>query len=152
VMAIPIPASGTVGKFFRSLMFPGVAGAVLVVGGAFFELLRVNPALGVDLLRSWGPAFILGLIALVMVAAFMGQIVDAQQANVEAQQRNADANQQVAVALTRVAEKDDRERDRMVTEVSYVMQKMEQTHAKVALAIETLNRIEAKMAAKDSGG
>jgi hypothetical protein len=149
--AASLPGAATIGKLFRQFMFPGVAGVAVAITLAFFEMLKSSPGLGADLLKAWGPGFILGLLAIAVVGSFLGQMLDAQQSGVEAQQQNAAAQKEVAVALTRVAEKDDRERDRMVTETQYMMQKMEQTHAIMARTEAAVNRIESALATRDAG-
>jgi hypothetical protein len=139
-----IAVEGGVNKWLRSLIYPGVAGVVITILLAYMELLKANPAAGGDLLRSWGPGFVLGLIALVVIGVFLDKMVDAQTSSVEAQQK-------VAVALTQLAERDDRDRDRMVTETQYMAQRMDQTHALVTSVSAQLSRIEMKLGTKNAG-
>jgi ubiquinone biosynthesis protein UbiJ len=131
-------------KWIRHLLYPGAAGIMLAITLSFIKLLGTDPAAGTELLRGWGPGFVLGLLALVVVGAFLDKMVDAQRSSVDAQQK-------VAVALTQLAERDDRDRDRMVTETQYMAQRMDQTHALVTSVAAQLSRIEMKLAIKDTG-
>jgi hypothetical protein len=132
------------GKWIRGLIYPGVAGAIIAILLTYMQLLKTNPTAGTDLLKGWGPGFVLGLLALVVVGVFLDKMVDAQRAGVEAQQK-------VAVALTQLAERDDRDRDRMVTETQYMAQRMDQTHALVTSVSAQLSRIEMKLGTKSTG-
>jgi hypothetical protein len=132
------------GKWIRSLIYPGVAGAIIAILLTYMQLLKTNPTAGTDLLKGWGPGFVLGLLALVVVGVFLDKMVDAQRSSVDAQQK-------VAVALTQLAERDDRDRDRMVTETQYMAQRMDQTHALVANVSAQLSRIEIKLGTKNTG-
>jgi hypothetical protein len=135
---------GGVGKWLRGLVYPGAAGLMLALALGFFELLKNNPAAGIEVLKSWGPGFVLALLALVVVGSFLDKIVDAQTAGVEAQQK-------VAVALAQLAERDDRDRDRMVTETQYMAQRMDQTHALVISLTAQMSRIESRLGEKGTG-
>ena len=136
---------GGLTKWVRGIMYPGAAGVMLAVTLALLDLLKTSPSAAMDLLKTWGPGFVLGLLALLVVSSFLDKMVDAQKSGVEAQQ-------QVAVALTQLAERDDRDRDRMVTETQYMAQRMDQTHALVASVSAQLCRIELKLGTKDTGG
>ena len=125
-------------KWIRNLMYPGAAGVMLAITLGFIDLLKTNPTAGADILKSWGPGFVLGILALVVVGTFLDKMIDAQQSSVEAQQK-------VAVALTQLAERDDRDRDRMVTETQYMAQRMDQTHSLVTSVAAQLARIELKL-------
>ena len=133
-----------IGKWAKNLIYPGAAGVIVTILLGYMELLKVNPTAGTDLLRSWGPGFVLGLLALLVIGVFLDKMVDAQRSSVSAQQ-------QVAVALTQLAERDDRERDRMVTETQYMAQRMDQTHALVTSVAAQLSRIEMKLGTKGTG-
>jgi hypothetical protein len=136
--------SGGLGKWMRGLIFPGVAGVILTILLTYMELVKTNPAAGTELLKGWGPGFVLGLLALVVVGVFLDKMVDAQRSSVDAQQK-------VAVALTQLAERDDRDRDRMVTETQYMAQRMDQTHALGTSVAAQLSRIEMKLGTKGKG-
>ena len=142
-MTLQIGSEGPAG-WLRKLLYPGAAGLMLAVTLAFFELLKINPAASAELLKLWGPGFVLGLLALLVVGSFLDKMVDAQQSGVQAQQR-------VAIALTQLAERDDRDRDRMVTETQYMAQRMDQTHALVTSVAAQLDRIEVKLRSKEPG-
>lgn len=131
-------------RWFRGLFYTGAAGVGVVITLGFLDLLKNNPSSASEVLRGWGPGFVLGLLALVVGGAFLDKMVDAQRSSVEAQQ-------EVAVALTKLAERDDRDRDRMVTETQYMAQRMDQTHALVTSMAAQLERIEARLGSKNAG-
>lgn len=131
-------------KWARGLIYPGAAGVIITIMLAYAELLKRDPVAAMDLLKGWGPGFVLGLLALVVVGVFLDKMVDAQRSGVDAQQK-------VAVALTQLAERDDRDRDRMLTETQYMAQRMDQTHALVTSVAAQLCRIELKLGTKSGG-
>jgi hypothetical protein len=135
---------GSLGKWLRGLMYPGLAGMMLAMVAGFVELLKINPAAGTEMLKSWGPGFVLAILALVVVGSFLDKMVDAQTTAVDAQQK-------VALALSALAERDDRDRDRMVTETQYMAQRMDQTHIMVASVSAQLTRIELRLGLKETG-
>jgi ubiquinone biosynthesis protein UbiJ len=144
VSAAAIAVKDGVSKWALHLVYPGVAGVVVTILLAYTELLKSDPTAAGDLLKSWGPGFVLGLLAMVVIGVFLDKMVDAQRAGVDAQQK-------VAVALTQLAERDDRDRDRMVTETQYMAQRMDQTHALVTNVAAQLSRIEMKLTEKSRG-
>ncbi len=113
------------GRWFKHLLYPGVAGVMLAICLGLIELLKSNPAAGIELLKSWGPGFLLGLLAIVIVGTFLDKMAAAWDKMAGSWQSSVDAQQQVAVSLQRLADKDDRERDRMVTETAFVGQRLE---------------------------
>lgn len=127
-------SGGGIGKWLKGLMFPGIAGVMLAITLGFIEMLKQDGNAGTDLLKSWGPGFLLGLLAIVIIASFLDKMVDSQQSSVDAQQR-------VAVALTQLAERDNRDRDRMATEMQYIMQRMEQIHSATTRMESRINQI-----------
>ncbi len=142
--ALQLVGDGGMLKWIRNLLYPGVAGVMIAITLGIIDLLKSSPNAGVELLKSWGPGFLLGLLAIAVVGTFLDKVTSSWQSSVDAQQ-------QVAVALTQLAEKDDRDRDRMVTETQYMMQRMEQTHATVAAVAAAVGRIEQRMSLKDAG-
>lgn len=141
-MTLADMAKGGTASWLKAMVFPGAAGVGLAVVLAFIGLLKGSPEAG-DVLKLWGPALVLGLPALIMAGTFLDKMVDAQHSSVEAQQK-------VAVALSQLAERDDRERDRMLTETQYMAQRMDQTHALVASVSAQLSRIELKLGSKET--
>ena len=141
---LQLVAEGGTVKWLRNLLYPGVAGVMIAITLGIVDLLKSSPTAGVELLKSWGPGFLLGLLAIAVVGTFLDKMTSSWQSSVDAQQ-------QVAVALTQLAEKDDRDRDRMVTETQYMMQRMEQTHTTVAAVAAAVGRIEQRLGAKDAG-
>lgn len=133
-----LTAEGGPLKWVRALIYPGAAGVMIAFTLGFFDLLKRDPAASSELLRGWGPGFVLGLLALIVLGSFLDKMVDAQRSSVDAQQK-------VAIALTTLAEKDDRDRDRMVTETQYMAQRMDQTHEAVTSMAAQLRRIEMRL-------
>lgn len=132
-------------KWIRNLLYPGVAGVMIAITLGIIDLLKSSPTAGVELLKSWGPGFLLGLLAIAVVGTFLDKMTSSWQSSVDAQK-------QVAVALTQLSEKDDRDRDRMVTETQYMAQRMDQTHSLVQAVSEQLRRIEGKLEKNGTGG
>lgn len=113
---------GEVRVGFRSGWIRGLA---ISVGGAglvglviaVLDLAQHNPQQFFELLSRWGWVWIIALASIFVVwdfsralAAHLGKL--------------ADSVQQSAVAINRIADKDDRERDRMQTEVAFIGRRM----------------------------
>ncbi len=89
----------------------GAGSAAVVLGG--YQLLRQQPDRAFALLQSWGPAFILSMVALVVV----GRFLDGLSAGVResfsvvagAVQNQAEASGRTADALTRLADQGGRQ-------------------------------------------
>ena len=95
----------------------GGAGAIgLAVG--ILDLAEKQPGQAFELLQKWGFAWLLALAGMLLVW-------DLIKVGLRYLEKLADSVQQSAVAMNRIADKDDRERDRMTTEISYVGQRME---------------------------
>lgn len=89
----------------------GVALGALVVA-------RQQPSQVFDLLARWGFWWLLGLAGMFMAW-------DLVKIGLGYLSKLADSVQQTAVAMNRIADKDDRERDRMVTETAFVGQRLQ---------------------------
>lgn len=142
--ATQILTEGATLKWIRHLIYPGIAGMMIAITLGILDLLKSSPTAGIDLLKSWGPGFLLGLLAIAVVGTFLDKMTSSWQSSVDAQQR-------VAVALTQLAEKDDRDRDRMVTETQYMASRMDQTHQLVQSLGVQLQRIETKLEKRTGG-
>jgi hypothetical protein len=95
----------------------GGAGAIGTVV-ALINLVQHQPQQFFDLLARWGWIWIIALAGIFgtwdlakRLVGYVGKL--------------AESVSQTAIAMNRIAEKDDRERDRMVTEMSYVSQRMQ---------------------------
>lgn len=84
----------------------GAGGAAVVLGG--YDLLRSQPAQAFDLLKSWGPAFLIAMVAIFILGKFLdgllstiresfGVVASSVRVSAEASGRTADA-------LTRLAD------------------------------------------------
>lgn len=91
----------------------GASGAAVILGG--YQLLRDQPDRAFTLLQGWSPAFLLGVLALVMMGRFLdglshgvresfGVVAGAVQNQAEASARTADALTRLADQGTRQAE------------------------------------------------
>lgn len=94
----------------------GVSAVGLTV--AALNLIERQPAQMFELLSKWGFVWLLGLVGMLMAwdlakmgLSYLGKL--------------ADSVQDSAVAMNRIADRDDRERDRMVTETAFIGQRLE---------------------------
>lgn len=112
----------------------GGTGSVAVVLGTY-ELIEREPKLAFDLLAQWGGRFVLclvfGVLLYKLAILFIAHLA-----------RLAAGVQEMAVAMARLADKDDRERDRMITETMYVGAQMQKVSATIGEVKEQMNRIE----------
>ena len=92
----------------------GSAGIVSLVIG-LMNLAREQPAQMFDLLSRWGFVWLISLAAMFLVwdlaKTYLGRL--------------SESIQEMAVAMNRVAEKDDRERDRVANEIGFVGRRVE---------------------------
>lgn len=144
----PARPSGQVRLGFRAGWVRSVAvkvgGAGLVgLGLAAFSLAREQPAQVFDLLSKWGFVWILGLVAMLLAW-------DLAKLALGYLSKLADSVQETAVAMNRIADKDDRERDRMVTETAFVgqrLQRMAEQHEEWKVELRAHNqRVEEMLA------
>lgn len=120
---VPVRSHGQVKIGFRSGWLRVVAiqlGGAGLIGLAFavLSLAQRQPVQMFDLLRGWGFAWLLILVALFIAwdlaklgLGYLGKLADSVQA--------------MGMAMNRIADKDDRERDRMVTETAFVGQRLQ---------------------------
>lgn len=85
---------------------------------AAFDLAHENPAEVFGMLRQQGLYWLLGLVAM-----YFGW--DLLKSGVAHLGKLSDSVQESAVAMSRIADKDDRERDRMITETAFIGQRLE---------------------------
>ncbi len=106
--------SGILRTFVLSLGGAGGLGLVL----AAIQVAHDSPAEFFKLLQGWGAAWLIALVALYFAW-------DIGKGAVGQLSKLADGVKDSAVAVNRIADRDDRERDRMVTETAYVGQQLE---------------------------
>lgn len=97
---------------------PGVTALVGGIAGSFFGLLTRKPESAMEIVKSWGPSWFLGLVALAMVAGLMTQMLEIARDAVKQQRK-------VAEALGHIAEKDDRQFDEMRRMAQFSAQRSE---------------------------
>jgi hypothetical protein len=115
--------TGEIRLGFRTGM---IRSAAVTVGGAglvglviaVINLASKQPGQMFELLSRWGFVWLLVLIG-------MAFLWDLAKLALNYLGKLADSVQETAVAMNRIADRDDRERDRMTTEISYVGQRME---------------------------
>lgn len=106
------------GGWVRSIALT-LGGASLVgLGLGALSLAQHEPAQVFGLLSRWGFVWLLALAAMVM-------LWDLAKVGIGYLSKLADSVQDSAVAMARIADRDDRERDRMATEIAYLSQRME---------------------------
>lgn len=112
--------SGEIRVGFRTGLVRSVS---VVVGGAglvgfaigVVELAQKQPDRFFDLLSKWGFVWLLSLVAMALAWDLAKRGIG----------RLSEAMTDMAVAMNRIADKDDRERDRLITEMAYVGQRMQ---------------------------
>lgn len=130
-MSLGLSGSGTpTGEIRVGFRSGWVRGLAISVGGAgivgltvaVLDLAQHNPQQVFALLSQWGFVWLLVLAAMVVTwdlaktgLGYLGQL--------------AKSVQESAVAMNRIADKDDREHDRLTTEISYIGQRMERLSA-----------------------
>lgn len=122
------------GRFFRvaESLVPGAAVAVVL---GLFTLLRQEPKDGFGLLRQWGAGWVIELA----IGYWAWTIA---MRGLDYLGKLAGGVQDSAIAIARLADKDDRERDRMITETSYIGSEMKKISAGLGELKEQNARIE----------
>jgi hypothetical protein len=95
----------------------GGAGGVGIAFAAF-QLIKDNPTVAFQVLQKFGFLWLLGLVAMY----FGWDLLKRGLVHLGAL---STAVQDSAVAIARIADKDDRERDRMITETAFIGQRLE---------------------------
>jgi hypothetical protein len=91
----------------------GAGGAAVVLGA--YDLLRSQPAQAFDLLRAWGPTFLIALLAIFFLGKYLdglnltiresfNVVASGLRSSAEAAAQSAEASSRTADALTRLAE------------------------------------------------
>lgn len=88
------------------LAVSGASGAAIVVGG--YEVLKVQPEQSFKLLESWGPAFLIAIVALFVLGRFLeglnATVRESFSMVANGVQSAAEASNRTATALTRLAD------------------------------------------------
>ena len=121
-------------RWMRGLLFPSVVGAALGLTVEFFGLLKLDPKSALELLRSWGPNFFIGMLGAVMLGGLLSQVIDISRDGVTAQR-------QMAEAITKIADKDDRQMQEIQTLTAYTAQQSDRLHRRHDKAERTLRLI-----------
>jgi hypothetical protein len=108
-------------SWMRHMVVPGVLAAVLAITAQFFRLMNAQPKEGLELLEHWGPNFLLGILIVAIVGGLLSQVVEISRDGVSAQNKMAEA-------MTRVAEKDDRQLQEIQTLAAYNAQESTRMH------------------------
>ncbi len=99
----------------------GAGSAAVVLGG--YQLLRQQPDRAFALLQGWGPAFLLGLVALVVMGRFLDGLSQGVRESFSvvagAVQNQAEASGRTADALTRLADQGGRQAEEIQRLVVY---------------------------------
>jgi len=123
-------------------LIPGAAVAVVL---GLFALLRQQPKDGFGLLRQWGAGWVIALA----VGYWAWTIA---MRGLDYLGKLAAGVQDSAIAIARLADKDDRERDRMITETSYIGAEMKKITNGLGEMKEQNARIEQLLRAKNGEG
>lgn len=137
-------SSRMLGKVVRVAggLIPGAAVAVVL---GVFTLLKEQPKDGFGLLRQWGVGWVIALAGGYWAWTIAMRALDYLG-------RLASGVQDSAVAIARLADKDDRERDRMITETSYIGAEMKKITSSLGELKEQNARIELSLRAKNGEG
>jgi hypothetical protein len=113
---------------------------------AAFKMLEAQPDQAFGLLRSWGPSFLIGAMALWLFSSLLERAVDKGlqilreyfSATAAAQEKSADATKESAVALQalatgvqRIADKDDRQMQEMQTLTAFTGAQTEKMYSRM---------------------
>lgn len=107
--------------WLRHMVAPGVLGVVFAIALQFFRLMNAQPKEALELLARWGPNFLLGILIVAVVGGLLSQVVEISRDGVAAQNRMAEA-------MTRIAEKDDRQLQEIQTLAAYTAQEGRRVH------------------------
>jgi hypothetical protein len=95
----------------------GGAGCALTI---LLVLAEKEPGAIVGTLRQWGPASLIGMIAVALASRAFDQVVDVGRQIVASSAQTAQSQQSLADAVNRIANKDDREREEQRRLLSYI--------------------------------
>ncbi len=120
--------------WLRQLLFPGVLGSSMGLTMEFFGLLRLDPKEAFELLRVWGPNFLIGLVIVVIVGGLLSQMIDISRDGVSVQR-------QMAEAISQIAQRDDRQLQEIQTLSAYTAQQSERLyrrHDRIERALQSI--------------
>lgn len=126
------------GSWLRHLIFPSVLGTSFAVVAELFRLMQADPHGALALLQQWGPNFFIGLVITIILGGLLSQVVDISRDGVGAQR-------QMAEAITKIAEKDDRQIQEIQTLQSYTATQMMRMHERQTHAHRMLQMIATKL-------
>lgn len=142
------------------VMVGGASGAAVVLGA--YEVLRSEPARAFDLLQGWGPAFLLGMLGMVIGGKFLeglNQTVKESFSMVASGvQSSAEAQGRTAEALTRLAEQggeQSRETQRLAMfaaqESQSVYERLDRQDEVLGKLMKSMNTIQKRLCDKSGG-
>ncbi len=137
-----------------SIALGGASGAAVVLGG--YELLQRQPERAFALLQSWGPAFLIALLAIFTLGTFLSGVNATLRESVsmiaESAKEGAQASARTADALTRLADQGSRqfeEVQRMSIYVSrelpHLYERLDRQDEMLEAVGDSLRRLHAKM-------
>lgn len=125
----------------KTALFGGSLGVGVIIAEAIYEVAKQQPALVAEVLRSWGPLGLMGIVGMVLWDRRQGETIAATRESAAAFAAGATAQQQLATAVNRIAEKDDERFRELELTVGVTARNTREI-------IERLHRIENKPAAK----
>lgn len=111
-------------NWLKHLVTATVLGTVSMIALEFFHLMQASPKEAFDLLRGWGPNFLIGFLVVSVVGGLLSQLMDISRDGVQAQR-------QMAEAMGKIAEKDDRQLQEIQIMSSYNAQQAERMHRRM---------------------
>jgi hypothetical protein len=130
------------GKLFQGAGLTG--GAVGVY--EFFEFVKANPTPSLSLLKEFGPIFVIAVILILLVNRLIGVM-----------EKSATSSQEMADAVRAIADKDDRQAERLELMTQYNSQRAQEAadsmgklHDEIRLQNSALDRIEKRQAGMES--
>lgn len=137
-----------------SLALGGASGVAVILGG--YELLQRQPERAFALLQSWGPAFLIALLAIFTLGTFLAGVNATLRESVtmiaESAKEGAQASARTADALTRLADQGSRqfeEVQRMSIYVSrelpHLYERLDRQDEMLEAVSDSLRRLHAKM-------
>lgn len=121
----------------------GAGSAAVVLGG--YELLREEPSRAFGLLAGWGPAFVLGIVALVVAGRFLEGLSAGVRESFSivagAVENQAEASGRTADALTRLANQGGRQAEEIQRLVVYAGREFPSLYTRLDRQDEALARL-----------
>jgi hypothetical protein len=130
-----------VGGLLRHAVLGGSIGVGTVIAYAVYAVAKAQPALIIELVRSWGVLGLLSVVGMVLWDRRQGETIAATRESAAAFAAGAAAQQQLAAAVNKIAEKDDERFRELELTVGVTARNTREI-------IERLHRMEQKPAAK----